>query len=134
MLLWTLCLCLKKIWLRVLGGACYSTMLPLSSRTVRGLRVFTYQAANQGIDLDRELFFTQSQANLLLKKLHEVTLWSNQGCEDDYLGILARILKVSGSKDALKRLDILRLAFARYFARCTLKGSSFSGRASMNDS
>lgn len=49
-----------------------------------------------------------------------------QGDGDDYLSILARVLKVGGQKEALRRMDLLRLALARYLARSALMGSHTS--------
>lgn len=68
----------------------------------------------------------------ILQRLEEVTLRTNQGCGGDYLTIMNRILKLGGSKDALKRLDILRLALARYLARCMLTGLSETSGVTTN--
>ncbi|KAI5124259.1 hypothetical protein M0805_005108 [Coniferiporia weirii] len=65
---------------------------------------------------ESNLFISSGAACLLLRRLGEVSLGTGQGCGDDYLSILARTLNVEGSKEALKRLDVLRLALARYLA------------------
>lgn len=61
---------------------------------------------------------------LLLQRLEEVRMMSAQGNEEDYLGILARVLNISNTGDALRQLDTLRLALARYYARCTLANAT----------
>lgn len=47
---------------------------------------------------------------------------TRQGAGDDYLDVLARILEIDGPRESLRRLDVLRLALARYLARCTVSG------------
>ena len=49
---------------------------------------------------------------------------TKQGSGDDYLDVLARILEVDGAREALRRLDVLRLALARYLAKYTINGGS----------
>ncbi|OCB86404.1 hypothetical protein A7U60_g6522 [Sanghuangporus baumii] len=71
---------------------------------------------------EQELAISSSDACLLLRRLEEVVLRTSQGCGNDYLGILARVLKSDGTKEAFARLDDLRLALARYLARCNLPG------------
>ena len=44
---------------------------------------------------------------------------TSQGSGEDYLAILTRTTKGGGQKEALDRLVTVRLALARYFARCT---------------
>lgn len=62
--------------------------------------------------------------SLLLQKLEEVNMMTAQGSGEDYLTILSRVLNVSSVNDALRQLDTLRLALARYYARCTLANST----------
>ena len=64
------------------------------------------------------LLFTSSEASALLHKLEEVFVRTSQGAGDDYLSILTRTIK-GREKEAFDRLNVVRLAFARYFARCT---------------
>ena len=58
---------------------------------------------------------------MLLNVLDEITLRTKQGFGNDYLSVLARVLKLEGPKEALIRLDPLKLALARYLARYTLE-------------
>ncbi|KAF5369464.1 hypothetical protein D9758_002731 [Tetrapyrgos nigripes] len=66
------------------------------------------------------LLFSTSDAAELLKKLEEISIRASQGSGDDYLSVLVRTIKGGGEKDALERLKVVRLALARYFARCTV--------------
>ncbi|RDB15810.1 Nuclear pore complex protein Nup85 [Hypsizygus marmoreus] len=68
---------------------------------------------------DPILLFSSSGASELLRKLEEVFVRTSQGAGDDYLSVLMRTMKGGGEKEALDRLKIVRLALARYFARCT---------------
>jgi nuclear pore complex protein Nup85 len=63
-------------------------------------------------------------AHLLLQRLEEVSMMTAQGSGEDYLAIFARVLGMKDIGDACKQLDALRLALARYYARCTLASSS----------
>ncbi|KAJ8482613.1 hypothetical protein ONZ51_g5233 [Trametes cubensis] len=61
--------------------------------------------------------FTSNDACLLIQKLEEIHIAVGQGAADDYLPILRRVTK-RGEKHALQRLEVVRLALARYYARC----------------
>ncbi|KAJ7115936.1 Nup85 nucleoporin-domain-containing protein [Mycena epipterygia] len=63
------------------------------------------------------LLFSASGAAELLSKLEEIFTRSSQGCGGDYLDVLARTIQGGGHKEALGRLNTVRLALARYFAR-----------------
>ncbi|KAJ7668334.1 Nup85 nucleoporin-domain-containing protein [Mycena rosella] len=63
------------------------------------------------------LLFSASAAAELLGKLEEICTRSSQGSGGDYLDILARTIRGGGHKEALARLNTVRLALARYFAR-----------------
>ncbi|KAJ7442242.1 Nup85 nucleoporin-domain-containing protein [Mycena latifolia] len=63
------------------------------------------------------LLFSASGAAELLSKLEEIFTRSSQGSGGDYLDILARTIRGGGHKEALARLNTVRLALARYFAR-----------------
>jgi nuclear pore complex protein Nup85 len=58
----------------------------------------------------------------LLQKLEEIFIRTSQGSGDDYLSVLRRTTKSGGDKEALERLKTVRVALARYFARCTIIG------------
>lgn len=58
----------------------------------------------------------------MLQKLEEIFIRAEQGCGDDYLAVFMRMIKARPEKDALNRLKTVRLALARYFARCTVIG------------
>lgn len=74
----------------------------------------------QLLHYDLSLLFTSSEASVLLQKLEEVFVRTSQGSGEDYLSVLTRTIKGSGEKEALDRLNVVRLALARYFARCTV--------------
>ena len=65
--------------------------------------------------------FTTSDTCQLFQKLEEICIRTSQGSGDDYLGVLTRTTK-DGGKAALRRLQTVRLALARYFARCSMIG------------
>ncbi|KAF8646884.1 hypothetical protein AX16_007062 [Volvariella volvacea WC 439] len=67
--------------------------------------------------------FSVSDATELLRKVEEIFTRISQGSRDEYLSILRRTLKGS-DEDALERLKLVRLALAKYFARCTIWGLS----------
>lgn len=56
----------------------------------------------------------------LLRRLEEVQTRVAQGSGTEYLGILMRQLQKGGEKEALRQLESVRLALARYFARCSV--------------
>jgi nuclear pore complex protein Nup85 len=56
---------------------------------------------------------------MLLQRLEEISVRALQGSGEDYLSVLTRTNKGSGEREALDRLKVVRLALARYFARCT---------------
>ncbi|KAH9829993.1 Nup85 nucleoporin-domain-containing protein [Rhodofomes roseus] len=68
------------------------------------------------------MFFTSVDATLLLHRLEEIHIRSSQGSADEYLAILARTTKTGGEAHALQRLQVVRLALARYYAKCAVIG------------
>lgn len=78
------------------------------------------------------LLFSYPSACLLLRRLEEVFTRSQHGSGDDYLRMLNRKAN-STPEAALNQLQAVRLALARYFARCTMIGTGgkqFMGRRS----
>lgn len=73
-------------------------------------------------ELVPKLLFSSADAIELLRKLEEITIRSSQGSGEDYLMVLIRTIRGGGMKDALERLKTVRLAIARYLARCTVGG------------
>ncbi|KAG5641793.1 hypothetical protein DXG03_004179 [Asterophora parasitica] len=65
------------------------------------------------------LFFSSASASELLRKLEEIFVRTSQGAGDEYLSVLIRTVQGGGEKEALERLRLVRLALAKYFARCT---------------
>ncbi|KAF8074701.1 nucleoporin Nup85-like protein [Lyophyllum atratum] len=63
------------------------------------------------------LLFSSADVSELLRKLEEVFVRTSQGAGEEYLSVLIRTVK--GEGEALERLRLVRLALARYFARCT---------------
>ena len=66
---------------------------------------------------DEELLFNSEDVCILLYTLQEITTRTSHGAGSDYLSILARSTKTKDEKGALQRLQIVRLALAKYFAR-----------------
>jgi len=63
------------------------------------------------------LLFSSSDTSELLLKLEEVFVRTSQGAGDEYISVLTRA--VNGEGEAIERLKLVRMALARYFARCT---------------
>ncbi|KAI0083750.1 Nup85 nucleoporin-domain-containing protein [Irpex rosettiformis] len=68
--------------------------------------------------------FTPTDVSVLLHKLQEITMRTSHGAGPDYLSMLARATKGKDEKSALQRLQVVRLALAKYYARCTAIGVS----------
>lgn len=68
------------------------------------------------------MFFTSIDATLLLQRLEEIHIRASQGSADEYLAILARTTKTGEEVHALQRLQTVRLALARYYAKCAVIG------------
>ncbi|KIK60507.1 hypothetical protein GYMLUDRAFT_43830 [Collybiopsis luxurians FD-317 M1] len=67
-----------------------------------------------------KLLFSSTDVVQLLQKLEEIVMRSSQGAGEDYLSILVQAGKGGGEKEALEKLKTVRLAIARYLARCTV--------------
>lgn len=68
------------------------------------------------------LLFSPASATELLKKLEELSTRTSQGYGRDYLSVLLRRMKSGGEKEALEHMKTVRLALAKYFARCAIAG------------
>lgn len=74
------------------------------------------------------MLFSSAGVSLLLRKMEEVHIRASQGSGEDYLVILMKIIRagngkgVGSEKDALNKLKVVRLALAKYFARCGVIG------------
>jgi nuclear pore complex protein Nup85 len=79
-------------------------------------------------DLAGELIFRADEVFEFLGRLEEIQSRIHNGFDDDYLHVLLRILKASSAREGLKRLEIVRLSLARYFARCSSIGVGGKGR------
>ncbi|KAK7060823.1 hypothetical protein VNI00_000556 [Paramarasmius palmivorus] len=71
-------------------------------------------------------FFSQGDIVVILGKLEEISIRTAQGAGGDYLSVLVKTIRGSSEKDALDRLKVVRLALAKYFARCSIAGSDKS--------
>ncbi|KAF8449374.1 Nup85 nucleoporin-domain-containing protein [Boletus edulis BED1] len=67
--------------------------------------------------------FSYASASILLYRLDEVCARTAQGSGEDYLRMLDTKLRVEGRQDTQQRLQIVRLALAKYFARCAMIGT-----------
>lgn len=73
--------------------------------------------------LDGVLLFSYANACILLQHLEEVIARTDQGSSDEYLRVLISKLGCGGTTKALRALQGVRLALAKYFARCTMIGT-----------
>ena len=69
------------------------------------------------------MLFSSSGVSLLLRTMEEVHIRASQGSGEDYLAVLMKIIRCGGrgagnEQEALNRLKTVRLALAKYFARC----------------
>lgn len=67
--------------------------------------------------------FSHPSACILLYRLDEVCARVAQGSGDDYLRILEMKLRIDGRQDTRQQLQVVRLALAKYFARCAMIGT-----------
>ncbi|TFK17557.1 hypothetical protein FA15DRAFT_675993 [Coprinopsis marcescibilis] len=72
------------------------------------------------LEYEPRLLFSSPQASLLLLKLEEVIARASHGASTEYLSTLLRTIPNGNTNAALHRLQVVRLALARYFARCTV--------------
>lgn len=72
--------------------------------------------------------FEVSEVFELLRRLEEVHTRAAQGSGPEYLGALMRQLGKGGEREALRQLESVRLALARYFARCSVLAVGGKGR------
>ena len=68
------------------------------------------------------MLFSPEDACILLRRLEEICSRTAQGGGSDYLSVLTRTTKNKDEKQALQRLQIIRLALAKYYARCGVVG------------
>lgn len=70
------------------------------------------------------MLFSTAGAGELFQKLDEIFTRTSQGAGEDYLSVLIRVSpeQAGGEQAALHRLKTVRLALAKYFARCTMIG------------
>ncbi|KAL1742117.1 Nup85 nucleoporin-domain-containing protein [Schizophyllum fasciatum] len=73
---------------------------------------------------DQALLFSQDGALQILRTMNEVGTHVLQGGEDEYLDVLRRVQK-GDSKDVSRRLKVVRLALAQYFARYNVGEGTF---------
>lgn len=64
----------------------------------------------------------------LLRRLEEVQTRTAQGSGPEYLSALMCQTQKGGEPEALRQLESVRLALARYFARCSVLAVGGKGR------
>lgn len=77
------------------------------------------------------MLISQEEAYELLRHLEEIYTRADQGSGSDYLGALDQIMQGPDTsvdrpvdvESALGQLQVVRLALARYLARCSVVGS-----------
>jgi nuclear pore complex protein Nup85 len=79
--------------------------------------------SRQLLQHDATLLFPYASACILLQHLEEVIARTDQGSGDEYLRVLISKLNSGGTAEALHTLQGVRLALAKYFARCTMIGT-----------
>lgn len=75
------------------------------------------------LQYDPTPLFSYAGACVLLRRLDEIISRTAQGASEDYLKILEAKLRIDGQKDTQKRLQLVRFALAKYFARCAMIGT-----------
>lgn len=85
---------------------------------------------SQSLGPTEDMLFSPEDAHILLRKLEEICSRTAQGSGSDYLSILARTTKNKDEKQALQRLQTVRLALAKYYGRCGIIG--VGGRVESN--
>lgn len=73
--------------------------------------------------LEPSPLFSYTSACLLLHRLDDVCARTAQGSGEDYLKMLEMKLRIDGRQDVQQRLQVVRLALAKYFARCAMIGT-----------
>ncbi|KAI5895131.1 uncharacterized protein SCHCODRAFT_02618667 [Schizophyllum commune H4-8] len=73
---------------------------------------------------DQALLFSQDGALQILRTMNEVSTRALQGGEDEYLDVLRRVQK-GDTKDVARRLKVVRLALAKYFAQYNVGEGTF---------
>ena len=68
------------------------------------------------------MLFSSDEACLLLRKLEEICSRTAQGSGADYLNVFVRSSRSRDEKQALQKLQTVRLALAKYYARCGVIG------------
>ncbi|CAL1715565.1 unnamed protein product [Somion occarium] len=68
------------------------------------------------------MLFTSEDTCLLMHQVEEIATRTAQGSGQDYLAVLARTIKNGDEKQAMQRIQIVRLALTRYYARCGVIG------------
>ena len=70
---------------------------------------------------EENVHYSPKRVSLLLQRLEEVSSKAQQGWGADYLDVLAKKLNSKNIYEALERLNVLRIALARYFARSSFE-------------
>ena len=125
--------CSARSWCRNLGGAsclnrqesfCFKTVclfhqdpVVLSTST---LKLFAFTA--------EVMPFEVTEVFELLRRLEEVQTRTAQGSGPEYLSALMCQTQKGGEPEALRQLESVRLALARYFARCSVLAVGGKGR------
>ncbi|KAG9309470.1 Nup85 nucleoporin-domain-containing protein [Chiua virens] len=79
--------------------------------------------AVQLLQYEHTPLFSYASACILLYRLDEVCARTAQGSGDDYLKMLEMKLRIDGQHGTQQRLQVVRLALAKYFARCAMIGT-----------
>ncbi|GJJ11510.1 hypothetical protein Clacol_005743 [Clathrus columnatus] len=90
--------------------------------------VLLKQAGDMLIQDENIMPFEVSEVYELLRRLEEVQSRASQGSGLDYLSALVPQVSKNGEIEALRQLETVRLALARYFARCSVLAVGGRGR------
>ncbi|PCH44067.1 hypothetical protein WOLCODRAFT_76869 [Wolfiporia cocos MD-104 SS10] len=76
------------------------------------------------------MLFSASDIHLLICRLEDIHIATEQGATDDYLSILAKTVRSTGDMRAQQRLQNVRLILIQYHAKCAIMG--VGGKTSVN--
>jgi nuclear pore complex protein Nup85 len=72
--------------------------------------------------LGGSMLFSSADASEFLFRVQEIDVAVSQGAGEDYLAVLTKMHKIDSEQEAFARLRPVRLALARYMARCGIIG------------
>ncbi|KAI0070891.1 hypothetical protein K474DRAFT_1669600 [Panus rudis PR-1116 ss-1] len=75
-----------------------------------------------GLLQHESMLFSSADTVLFMRKVEEIATGAAHGSSDEYLTVLRKTMRNGDEKQALQRLQMIRLALVRYYARCGVVG------------